>query len=279
MPFRILPSAIRATSILECNSVGVMAGIDAEDGLIAWYSGSLFKWVLVDSQEFPFDCVISFNGDTLLPYGVAVHGSPAWVGATYCIYLPSGSSNWVAMPYLNLGYYAPATGAAFDWWQYNGVTPQTATFTKQGTAAADVVSDTDAWERWESDTQFGVYAAAGTTATGTHTVGLPMWKDGAGVEYVRSLETTGTPANYTYGAAYYDSVNSAWIIGNHGAAGGWHESAEEPSLSTPRTFTFTADPSESPAPTGADIVLTFDSFAKGDSTETAYIGEAAIWRT
>lgn len=296
--FNISPTVIRVTSLMQPGPGTLMSGFKGslyapttDVGFIGWYSATLAKWVIVNTatQPFPFDCIISFNGDTLKPTGYAVHGYPAWVGTTYCIYhTPSvvAGSIYVAMPKDMLGHYRPIDESpTIAFWVYDGASPHTATFTHKGLAASDVTADINGWGRWESSTQFGIYTAVGTGVSGTKVIGLPSWKAGA-TRYTRSLSTTPLPTwsvftgwvygKYSYGTAMYDPVRDFYVIGTYGSESGWW-SGDEPTPGYTRTFNFNKP--EGSAITGSNIVLTWDGYVKGNDTGDVLVGETAIWRT
>ena len=66
------------------------------------------------------------------------------------------------------------------------------------------------------------------------------------------------------------------MIGEVGSAAGWHEGSEPKAGGGATSFKFTA-PEGSDAK-GSDISVAFDSYVMGDETDTAYLGEAAVWR-
>jgi hypothetical protein len=269
--FTLVPVVIRTTSLMrpETDESAVMIGSGADADRVAYFSDELSKWIMVDvGSAYPYDCQISFEGDTLLPNIVPVHGYPAWVGDTYCIFWDPIATQWVGRAQGMLGHiYTPADDEA--WWSYSGATPYSATYTKRCTATADATAAITAWPRWESSTQFGEYSPQGG-ATGTRIIGLPYWHDGEATEYIRSLEASGANSTYLYGDVYYSAIAEAWVIGTPGDAAGWWVGLE-PSTSGTTTFVHTG---EEP-----DIVLTFQGYAAGaNAGESIYIGEAAIWR-
>jgi len=286
----IYPNIIRTTSLIRPYSVssevmvavGLSGSGDTDSEKVAYKSNMSSKWIIVPTtQAYPWDCAITFNSDTLQPNVTPIHGYPAWVGATYCMY--RRYSRWVVRIKANLALLTTPLSTE-TWWEYTGYfDPHSVTFTKRGAATADKSSSITAWPRWESTTQFGEYAAAGG-ASGTVTIGLPQWKS-FGVDYPRSIVKV--DGYYTYGTLVYDTTHSKYIIGTYGSASGWWEGGA-PSLETTWTFAFTV-PVDSEVEED-DILLYWDAYVMGDSEGTlnalgtalidrpTYIGEAAIWR-
>lgn len=245
-------------------------------GLVAWFSNKTFKWIIIDTaaQAFPFDCIISFNGDTLKPIGYAVHGYPAWVGSTYCIYRAPGTGSYIAMPRGMLGHYKPIDESlTISFWVYDGIDPHIGTYAHKGQASIDVTANLNSWDRWESSTQFGVYTAVGPSASGSKKIGLPNWKSDMG-DHTRSLGLAEYD-KYKYTGLNYDPVSERYVIGAVGAETGWWV-GDEPNPGYNRTFSFVKP--EGSEITGSSIVLGWDGYVKGDSTSAALVGEAAIWR-
>lgn len=155
------------------------------------------------------------------------------------------------------------------------------TFTGRGTLKNEsTVPTTEVsffWPRWVKTTStsspYGVYTAVSDSgATGTKVLGLPKWLSGA-TEFIRSLVTASW--HYTYGSVHYDTTHSVWIIGTYGDGAGWWE-GDEPSVSSPTTFTFTVP--EGSEVTGDDKTLTFSDYVLGENTMPVYMGELGAYR-
>lgn len=128
-----------------------------------------------------------------------------------------------------------------------------------------------AWKRWVGNQEFGEYEGKGG-ASGKKIVGLPQFK-GGGETFVRSLEKDNT-WHFSYGRIHYAS--GKWVIGEVGSASGWHEGSEPKAGGGTVNFKFSKP--EGSDITGSDITVSFDKYVGGDEKDTAYLGEAAVWR-
>ena len=261
----------------------------ADVGFACFYSVELSKYVLWEhGDNYPYDCAISVDGDTLYGLGVPVGNSPAWVGSTYCIY--RSGVYWLLRAKDEMGYSKPSdTSGTAEFWSYDGPNPYSATFVKKGTAALDKTADIDSWARWEKSTFggfYGVYTAAGGAA-GTKVIGVPQYIDENDNVFVRSVQKkiySLTRRAYVYSGAEVtiESIGGSelWVMGSYLSDGGWHQSSTEPNVSSPVTFEFTTRPGQENPPSGEDIVLSFDKYVVGLGVgSNNYIGEASIWRT
>ncbi len=200
--------------------------------------------------------------------------------------------SWAAQPgYLPAEYRDPETKEWFgdSWWSGPIPTPGTSladtTLVPRGSNKTAGSSKTASfhWPRWikdgspgggEIDVPAGVYTPApGSGVSGTVTVGLPVWKDAAGNDYIRSR--TRTYGNYTYGAISYNADAEAWVIGTPGDEAGWWV-GDEPSLTSAKTFAFTVP--EGSEVTGDDIVVTFDRYTLGTDKTQRWLAEAGVIR-
>lgn len=304
--FSITPGILRVVSSLQPDPATIMIGgklssttPDTDVGIVAWYTSELSKWIMIDkaTQTYPFDYAITFHGDVLKPIGASVHGAPAWVGSTYCIYRSpqAGIVTYLARSNTDLGKFKPPDDSeTFAFWTMAGSAVHAATFVPKGTATGSYTTDTDNWARWESDTQFGKYVAKAQGGVGDKVVGLPQWTSAGFKTYTRSLGTfpptkynsfldngDGTFGGwvfgkYTYGAIHFDSSVNRWVIGTPNTLGGWWECEEEPSPGHGSTFVFFKF--EEDDAVGSNILLVWDKYVAGDNTGAVYTGEAAIWR-
>lgn len=147
-----------------------------------------------------------------------------------------------------------------------------ATFSPRGSNrdSGSSVTVTRYWKRWQSSNLCGKYSPQ-DDASGDLYFGLPRWKDGSGVYYVRSVSRT--DGKYSYGGIIYNG--SKWIIGTVNDPSGWWEGSE-PSKSGSTTFRFTVP--ENSEVTGSNKIVSFYDYVLGEETAEAYLAEVAIWR-
>ena len=220
--FSVTPGILRVVSSLNPDPATIMIGgklsstsPDNDVGLVAWYSVALEKWVMLDksTQPYPFDYAINFNGDLLKPLGYAVHGYPAWAGATYCIYTSpqAGARTLIARAAADLGKFKPPDDSTVHtFWTVVSSSAHAATFSPKGIATGTYTTNTDNWARWECDTQFGKYVAKAQAGdVGNRVIGLPQWTSAGFKVYTRSLVTTPP----TYYDALLDNGEAPWWLG------------------------------------------------------------------
>ena len=274
MSFIVLPNKIHTDSVM-CNSIPILSGVFADEGLVVYYAAPLGMWVMINAglQPYPWDCVINFDGSPFSPIP-SILGNPAWLGAEGIMCYSFISGNYQIVP----NDWAAAIANPpenVSWWSCPG-SAHSGTWTGHGTATGTKTSDVTTWARWQCASPVGVYEPAGG-ATGNRVVGTPKFIDGAGKTYTKIIHTESVyfPPPFNYGDAKY-VVGTGWVIGSINDATGWWVSTTEPSVLSPTTFTFTK-PSGSEI-TGSNIVLTFLEYILGNQTKTLLLGEAAIWR-
>jgi len=153
------------------------------------------------------------------------------------------------------------------------------------TAAITTADYTLDYERWESDTQYNAYTAAGG-ATGTRYFGNATWTDGDGGTWTqRSAYRDATkakdihrPFSYFIGPELllkWDATASAYVVGTYGDGLGWWQNASAPVAGVAYTITFTVPAGSSV--TGSDIELTPSSYVDGDWIPTKAAIYALDW--
>lgn len=136
--------------------------------------------------------------------------------------------------------------------------------------------DTD-WAYWQSPSllqPYGLFTPQGS-ATGNKYFGTPRWKNGTDL-YVRSVNASGSPARYTYGAVVWDAVASKYILGTYGLATGWWENADPPTSGADWVLSF-AKPEGSEEPDQPDVTLAWDKYILGVEGVAAYGIRASEW--
>lgn len=286
MSFVKCPSAIKIPAIPNMTPSDLWSGAPGDAGLIAFASGaSAIGSRLITTGDICYRFSVSGWFDFVPAYGVC-NGYVYWYSENgYWLYRASGM--WII--HSRFPGYAPSAtydDDAAQWrgdgWYESSSLPfgdgASAVFALKGTHLNNYTEGKTVsfkFPRWAGASIYGVYAAAGDqTGAATRTMGLPRWIDGNGTYYLRSLEKT--DEKYVYGDIHYDATAGQWVIGTIGDASGWYVGGE-PVTSGNVNFVHTL-PEGSEEEPGPDLVITFVDYVRGDEKQTAWMGEAAIWR-
>jgi len=130
----------------------------------------------------------------------------------------------------------------------------------QGLYAGSQITLSAYFPRFESDSQFGEYLAAGGES-GSRFFGVPRWINGS-AKYERSA--TKTDGRYSYGSIRWIDAAGVYALGSYGSSKGWLQSASAPEPGSDWTLSFAA-PDDSDA-TGSSVLLSWDAWAEGSET-------------
>ena len=282
MSFQYVPGLLRTPKIPQLNvPQGVWRGKDNDEGFYAFNAGSTWgRYVMVRGTSFAPSLLV--DGSTLSPVYSDVNGYIYWQGNGYAYYSQlfgwiwcsrfpgyepveeqekdpeTGKSGWTGDEFYTFSSFPSGDDAEVK------MTPRGSVREKDPKALKMK------WERWACNYEFGVYEGKGG-ASGKKVLGLPRFY-GNGEEFIRSLNRVN--GNYTYGRIR--NSGGRWLIGEYGAASGWHEGSEPKPDGGSVTFRFCKP--EGSDVYGRDISVSFDRYVEGDERDTAYLGEVAVWR-
>jgi len=284
MSWQYIPGQIRVPKVPFWNPPdGIWRGVGNDEGYFAYQSAnsSWGSYVVVRKEKFIPSVMI--GGSAMTPVWSDVNGYVYFQGRGYLYYtqtwgwvlcdkfpgyepleeskrdVETGETTYSGDTFYVLSYFPSSEGSEVD------LTPRGEVRGKEGKKLKL------AWERWTCNYEFGEYEGKGD-ASGKKIVGLPQFR-GNGETFLRSLEKDGS-WHFTYGRIHYAS--GKWVIGEVGSAAGWHEGAEPKAGGGAVTFAFCRP--EGSEITGTNISVSFDRYVGGDETDTAYLGEAAVWR-
>ena len=263
---------------------GLWRGTGADEGLFAYrmQTDGWGRYVIVRRENFIPSLTV--DGAKLRPSFLDVNGCIFWTGSWYVYW--SVEWGWVCTG-MAPGYEPveevrrnPETGKVtydgddfyvIESFPSAGGSPTTA----QGRGRQRGKSTKSiglAWPRWTSDMEFGEYQPA-DGETGARRMGLPRFRGSNGETFVRSLHKA-ADGHYTYGSIRWQM--SRWVIGEYWSEAGWHEGDEPNPDAGSQRFAFTRKPGSEA--TGEDITVSFDAWVCGEERDTAYLGEATVWR-
>lgn len=280
MSFQRLPGVVRVPK----NPVftlpdAVWRGTGPDEGLYAFEGGGTWgRYVMVRDTDLCPSLIV--DGSRHTPVFADVNGHIYWEGGGYVYH--SRSWGWIHCKmfpgYEPIEEYVRDDdgrthyeGDEFHTLGLPTAEGQERTGTPRGCIREEApITVTLEWRRWTCDSEFGVYEPQ-SGASGTKVLGLPQFR-GAGETFLRSLNREN--GHFTYGRIHHAS--GKWVIGTVGSASGWHEGAEPSPDGGATTFRF-CRPQGSEVQ-GADIAVAFDRYVCGSERDTAWIGEAAVWR-
>ena len=282
MSFQYVPGLLRTPAIpMVSLPRGVWRGKGADEGYYAFSAGSSWgSFVMVRGTGFVPSLIA--GGNRLTPVFSDVNGYIHWSGSGYIYYSQTYGWVWCRMfP----GYEPveekvtdPSTGKA-EWTGDEFYVIQSFPYgddsetrmTPRGSAREKDPQPLKAsWERWACNQEFGVYEGKGG-ASGKRVLGTPQFS-GNGEKFLRSVNRTN--GYYTYGRIH--NSNGRWVIGEIGSSTGWHEGAEPKADGGSVSFRFCRP--EGSDVTGRDISVSFERYVEGEESDTAYLGEVAVWR-
>lgn len=262
-------------------------------GKCVFYNSNTSKWIMAEGKKVKFGIVA--DGVFLAIQPTEINGYAWFSDGSRKVYLSIGYG-WVYTATLRAGvepreWYDDDLEA----WQGDAFWGRTSLFTSldprgvyKGDGVTEAITTADYepdYERWESDTQYGAYTAAGG-ATGTRAVGNATWTEGFGVTWIQcSKYSNGTKAkdlrrSYSIFSGpelllTWNATASAYVAGSYGSELGWWQNASAPVAGVAYTITFTV-PSGS-AVTGTDIELTPSAYVAGDKIPTKAAIYALDW--
>jgi len=263
-------------------------------GKVVFYNSDTSKWIMAAGASVKFGMVA--DGGFLAIQPTEINGYAWFSDGTNHVYKSVGFG-WVYTSTLDAGV-EPREWRDDDLAAYQGdefwagttiltsLSPRGIYLDDGSTAAITTAIYTPDYERWESDTRYGAYTAAGG-ATGTWAVGNATWTDGSGGTWTqRSDHSNGTkakdlhrPFSYFGGSSelflQWNATASAYVAGTYGSELGWWQNASAPVAGSAYTITF-AVPEESEV-TGSDIELTPSSYVDGDWIPTKVAIYALDW--
>ena len=281
MSYQYVPGLIRLPDVPNMSlPKGVWRGTGSDDGYFA-FEGS-WQWgnhLIVKESNLAPSLVL--DGREYRPVFTDINGYIYWEGSGYVYY--SLEWGWVHCSLFpgyepvetreydsEKGEYVYGGDAFYTFGSVPSSEERTERMTPRGSLRNKEVKEIGAkWDRWVCDSEFGEYEAKGG-ASGTRVMGLPRFR-GNGEDFTRSLEKTNF--RFTYGRIHYSQ--GKWVIGEIGSASGWHEGSE-PKVGGSVTFKFCAP--EGSEAKGYPITVSFVGYVQGDETDTAYLGEVAVWR-
>lgn len=263
-----------------------------DEGKCVFYEKATDKWIMAADAKFG----IVADGTFLAIQATEINGYAWFSDGSRKVYLSLGYA-WVYTTALAAGvepreWYdedlSAWQGDAF--WAGESILTSLAprgVYKEDGETEAITTSDyVPDYPRWDSDTQFGEYTAAGG-ATGTRYFGNATWTDEDGNTWIQKssyrdpakakdiyrppVPFWGIPAL----TLAWDATKSLYIAGTHGNAAGWWQNAAAPVAGVAYTITFTVP--EGSEVTGADIVLTPSDYATEDWVPTKSSLYALDW--
>lgn len=284
MSWQYIPGQIRVPAIPFWNPPdGVWRGVGADEGFLAYRNKTEgFGQFVVTSAQEPFPSVM-VDGSKMAPLNSDVNGYMCWIGASNLYY--TQTYGWVlcdkAPGYepLEEQLTDPATGTVSwsgdSFWVLQGFPSgedsETALMPRGRERERAEKKLKLSWRRWVCNTEYGEYEGK-SGASGKKIVGLPRFR-GGGETFLRSLGKDAS-GHFTYGRIHF--AGGKWVIGEVGSAAGWHEGAEPRADGGSTTFEFRRP--EGSDVRGSSIGVSFDMYVGGDEKDTAYLGEAAVWR-
>ena len=115
-----------------------------------------------------------------------------------------------------------------------------------------------------------------TTGAGTKEVGVPVFENADGTEYIRSFEKDAS-GHYTYGVIHYTDTTdyTGWIIGTYGSGTWWEGS--KPDLDSSVTFNKYELDSEGNKVKIDSMSVSFKEYRMGGISTFAYYGQLRLW--
>lgn len=282
-----IDSSLRAVGVRCAGEIA-----NGDEGMCVFYNSPTEKWIMAADAKFG----IVAAGTFLAIQATEINGYAWFSDGSRKVYLSIGYG-WVYTTALAAGvepreWYDDDLAAwqGDEFWAGETIFASLAprgVYKDDGVTTAITTADYEPdYERWESDTRYGEYTAAGG-ATGTRYFGNATWRDVDGALWTqRSSYRDATKAKDLHRPAFpffgipeltlmWNTAASVYVAGTHGNASGWWQNASAPVAGVAYTITFTVpDGSEV---TGADIVLTPSDYAAEDWVPTKASLYALDW--